>query len=377
MTHTVSFPGLGLEFHVNEVAIPIGQMLGFGDYAIRWYGILIALGFLLAMLYVGFAVKKMNLDMSRLFDAVLVGLVGSIICARLYYVAFYPGDKYIQNPMEIFKIHDGGIALYGSLIGALVFGGLMAKFRKLRVLAVLDVVSLGFLIGQAVGRWGNFVNQECFGTPTMLPWGMASDNTGNVTVHPCFLYESLLCAVGFVLLHFFNLRLRRYDGQTFLLYLVWYGAVRFFIEGMRTDSLMLHMVNLRVSQVVAAGCVVVGLILLFVFRHRTSLSGCGSREVMEAVGLVKPEVDPALEKSTIFGDLPAEEESGETDGKQEDGAGQEEEKGPEAVEEPVEAGKGESAEEEGEEEAKEELEKEEGPVGKGKKKEKKGRKKDK
>ena len=127
----------------------------------------------------------------------------------------------------------------------------------------------------------------------------------------------------------------------------------------------------------AAGCVVVGLILLFVFRHRTSLSGCGSREVMEAVGLVKPEVDPALEKSTIFGDLPAEEESGETDGKQEDGAGQEEEKGPEAVEEPVEAGKGESAEDEGEEEAKEELEKEEGPVGKGKKKEKKGRKKDK
>jgi len=307
MTHVVSFPGLGLEFHVNEVAIPIGQMLGFGDYAIRWYGILIALGFLLAMVYVSFTVKKMNIDMSRLFDAVIVGLIGSIVCARLYYVIFYPGDKYIKNPVEILKIHDGGIALYGSLIGALVFGGLAAKLRKLRVLAVLDIASLGFLIGQAVGRWGNFVNQECFGTPTMLPWGMSSDNTGNITVHPCFLYESLLCLLGFVLLHFFNTKMRRYDGQTFLLYIVWYGAVRFFIEGLRTDSLMLHVVNLRVSQVVAAGCVIVGLILLFVFRHKTNLSGCGSREVMEAVGLVKPEIDPALEKSTIFGDLPAEE----------------------------------------------------------------------
>lgn len=308
MTHQVSFPALGLEFTVNEVAIPIGQMLGFGDYSIRWYGILIALGFLLAMVYVSFMAKKMNIDMSRLFDAVIVGLIGSIICARLYYVIFYPGDKYIKNPMEILKIHDGGIALYGSLIGALVFGGFTAKLRKLRVPAVLDAASLGFLIGQAIGRWGNFVNQEAFGTPTMLPWGMASDNTGNIAVHPCFLYESLLCLLGFVLLHFFNKKWRRYDGQTFLLYIIWYGAVRFFIEGLRTDSLMLHVVDLRVSQVVAAACVVAGLILLFVFRHRTSLSGCGSLEVMEAVGLIKPEIDPALEKSTIFGNLPTEEE---------------------------------------------------------------------
>lgn len=308
MTHVVSFPGLGLEFTVNEVALPIGQMLGLGDYSIRWYGILIAAGFLLAMLYASRSAQKMNIDMSRLFDAVIVGLIGSVICARLYYVIFYPGDKYIKNPMEIFKIHDGGIALYGSLIGALLFGGLTAKLRKLRVPAVLDIVSLGFLIGQAVGRWGNFVNQECFGTPTMLPWGMSSDNTDNIAVHPCFLYESLLCLLGFILLHFFTRKMRRYDGQTFLLYIVWYGAVRFFIEGMRTDSLMLHVVNLRVSQVVAAVCVVAGLILLFAFRRKTSLSGCGNRGIMEAVGLIKPEIDPELEKSTIFGDLPAEED---------------------------------------------------------------------
>ena len=298
MEHVVSFPQLGLQFTVNEVAFRIGT------YEIRWYGILIALGFLLGVFYASWAAKKMNIDASVLFDAIIVGMIGSIICARLYYVAFYPGDKYINNPIEILKIHDGGIAIYGSLIGALVFGGIMAKMRKLRVPAVLDVASLGFLIGQAIGRWGNFINQECFGTPTLLPWGMSSDNTGNITVHPCFLYESLLCLAGFVVLHVFNKKWRRYDGQTFLLYIVWYGTARFFIEGMRTDSLMLHVMNLRVSQVVAAACVVAGLTLLFIFRRRTSLSGCGSAEVMEAVGLEKPEVDPALEKSTIFGDLP-------------------------------------------------------------------------
>ncbi len=300
MSHIVEFPGLGLRFTVHEVAFSIGS------YHIQWYGVILALGFLMGVLYVSRMVKTMNIDMNRLFDAIIVGLIGSIVCARLYYVAFYPGDKYIKNPIEILKIHDGGIAIYGSLIGALLFGGIMAKLRKLRVPAVLDVASLGFLIGQAIGRWGNFVNQEAFGGPTLLPWGMSSDNTGNIAVHPCFLYESLLCALGFILLHIFNKKYRRYDGQTFLLYIVWYGACRFFIEGTRTDSLMLHVANLRVSQVVAAASVVVGLILLFVFRHRTSLSGCGSRQVMEAVGLVKPEVDPELGKSTIFGDLPLE-----------------------------------------------------------------------
>jgi phosphatidylglycerol:prolipoprotein diacylglycerol transferase len=386
MTHVVSFPGLGLEFTVNEVALPLGEWLGFGDYSIRWYGILIAIGFLLGMAYAARSAKKMNIDASRLFDAVIVGLIGSVICARLYYVIFYPGDKYIKNPMEIFKIHDGGIALYGSLIGALVFGGLTAKLRKLRVPAVLDVASLGFLIGQTVGRWGNFVNQEAFGTPTMLPWGMASDNTGNIAVHPCFLYESLLCLAGFIMLHFFTRKWRRYDGQTFLLYIVWYGAVRFFIEGLRTDSLMLHMVELRVSQVVAAGCVVVGLILLFVFRRKTSLSGCGSPEVMEAVGLIKPEIDPALEKSTIFGELPekeesAQEEEAEAEKEEKQEAPEDGEEKPEEPEEPEEPAKDEGIKEEkagGEEASQEgETEKPEEKQDKKGKKEKKSRKKSK
>lgn len=308
MNHVVEFPGLGLNFVVHEVAFSIG------NFQVRWYGIIIAIGFLLAILYASVSAKKMNIDMGKLIDAVIVGLIGSVIGARLYYVAFYPGDKYWQNPMEIFKIHEGGLAIYGGIIGAMLFGGIMAKIRKLKVPAVLDIASLGFLIGQCVGRWGNFVNQEAFGTATNLPWGMQSDNTSLVVpgspVHPCFLYESLLCLLGFILLHIFTRKFRRYDGQTFLLYIVWYGACRFFLEGLRTDSLMLHFLNLRVSQVLAAACVIVGLILLFAFRHKTSLTGCGSARVMEGVGIGadgEEKAEPVNEFSTIFGDLSPEE----------------------------------------------------------------------
>lgn len=305
MTYNVTFPHLGLEFNINPVAFSIG------NFHVYWYGIIIAAGFLLALIYASFSCKKMNIDINRLFDVVIVGLITGVIFARLFYVVFYPGDKYWKNPLEIFQIHDGGLAIYGGIIGAVVFGSLMAKLRKLKVTAVLDIAALGFLIGQCVGRWGNFINQEAFGSATELPWGMHSENTAAVVdgnVHPCFLYESLLCLLGFVLLHFFTRRFRRYDGQTFLLYIVWYGACRFFIEGLRTDSLIIPGTGLRVSQVIAAACVVAGIILLVLFRHRTSLTGCGDRRVMEAVGLVESTALPEDETpSTIFGDLPPEE----------------------------------------------------------------------
>lgn len=307
MTHQISFPHLGLEFTVNTVAFSIG------NFHIYWYGIIIAVGFLLALIYAGVSCKKMKIDPNRLIDVVIVGLIAGVVCARLFYVVFYPGDKYWKDPSQIIRIHDGGLAIYGGLIGAVVFGSLTAKLRKLKVTAVLDIASLGFLIGQCVGRWGNFVNQEAFGSATDLPWGMYSDNTARVVegnVHPCFLYESLLCLVGFVLLHIFTRKFRRYDGQTFLLYIVWYGVCRFFIEGLRTDSLMIPGVDLRVSQVIAAVCVAAGIVLLVVFRHKTSLSGCGDPHVMEAVGL-SDQTAPVEEEehfsSTIFGDLPEEE----------------------------------------------------------------------
>ena len=295
MEHAVEFPKLGWSLTTNEVAFTIGT------FEVRWYGVIIAVGFLLAVLYAFKMCRAMNIDPNRLIDAVIVGLVAGVICARLYYVLFYTESNfYWENPIEIIKIHEGGLAIYGGLIGAVVFGGLTAKARKLKVPAVLDIASLGFLIGQGIGRWGNFINQEAFGSATDLPWGMQSDATLLVVpdspVHPCFFYESVLCLTGFFVLQYFNRKLRRYDGQTFLLYSAYYGVCRFFIEGLRTDSLYIPGTTFRVSQVLAAALAVAGIALLVVFRHRTSLTGCGSRRVMEGVGIrTNREEEPVLE----------------------------------------------------------------------------------
>ena len=282
MTHYVTFPNLGLEFTLNETVFSIG------NFSVQWYGLIIGIGFLLAIIYASFSCKKMKIKSDALFDAVIVGLILGVIGARLYYVIFYPGDYYMKNPGEIFNIKSGGLGIYGGIIGGVLGGAIMAKIRKLKVSAMLDIAALGFLIGQCVGRWGNFINQEAFGDATNLPWGMLSANTLKVVngpVHPCFLYESLLCFVGFIALHFFTRKMRRYDGQTFLLYVAWYGFIRFFIEGLRTDSLMIPVVNLKVSQVVAALSVIVSVIILIALRRRTSLTGCGSKAVMELNGI--------------------------------------------------------------------------------------------
>jgi len=285
----VQFPGLGINITLNPIAFKIGS------HPIAWYGIIIATGFLLAFLYAMASCKKMRVDPDRFVDVVMVGIIFGVIGARLYYVLFDASDQFIKNPISIFYVWNGGLGIYGGMIGGLLAGALMAKFRKLSVPAVLDLASLGFLIGQSIGRWGNFVNQEAFGTGTSLPWRMISENTDLVSaggVHPCFLYESLWCLLGFLLLHIVSRKYRRYDGQVFLLYLLWYGAGRFFIEGLRTDSLITPVVPLRVSQVVAAAAVVTSIVLLILFRNRTVLTGCGSRKIMELnsiVDEVKPE----------------------------------------------------------------------------------------
>lgn len=341
MTHQVQFPELGISVEVNPIA------LQFGDFKIYWYGIIIGIGFLLAILY-GFAsCKKMNINKDHLFDAIIGGLIGGVIGARLYYVLFYPGDKYIQNPMEIFNIKEGGLGIYGGIIGGLLVGALVAKWRKMNVFAVLDVASIGFLIGQGIGRWGNFVNQEAFGTATDLPWGMYSDRTATEVVgnvHPCFLYESLLCLFGFVLLHVFTRKFRRYDGQTFLLYIVWYGVTRFFIEGLRTDSLLLPGIDLRVSQVLAAVSALAAIVLLIVFRKCHKLSGCGNCRVMEENGIaVEAEPDVEIDtgaESTIFSGMSAEEaENKVAEGLKRAKKLESDENGGDNAEEPAESGK--------------------------------------
>ena len=147
MSH-VEFPGLGWSFDINSTAFSIGS------FEIKWYGLLIATGFLLAVIYAMVMCKKMNINRSRLLDTIIVGLIAGVIGARLYYVIFYPGDKFIKDPISIFYIHEGGLGIYGGIIGALLVGGLFAKFRKQNVLAVLDIGVLGFLIGQAIGQIG-------------------------------------------------------------------------------------------------------------------------------------------------------------------------------------------------------------------------------
>ena len=279
MENLVQFPALGLEFTIDRVAFAIGE------FNVYWYGILLALGLLGGL---GFAFRyavDFGVDSDRLVDVVVVGTVMAIVCARIYYVAMAPFSY--NSIWEMIDLRNGGIAVYGSLIGAFVFGGLACKWRKIPMLPTFDMVAMGFLIGQAIGRWGNFVNQEAFGTNTALPWGMYSQATNaslaanqatlaaegvtvdpTLPVHPTFLYESLWCVLGFVLLFLF-MKKRCFNGEIFLLYAIWYGAGRFWIEGLRTDALMLSVeLNLRASQVVAAVTVVLGIALELWFRRK-------------------------------------------------------------------------------------------------------------
>ena len=278
MTNLIQFPRLGLELEIDRVAFTLGGL------NIYWYGIIIAAGLLLALVFAFHYAADFGVDADRLVDVVLVGTVCAIICARAYYVAFAP-FKY-DSIWDMINLRDGGIAIYGAVIGAAVFGGLACKWRKVPILPTFDLVAMGFLIGQGMGRWGNFFNQEAFGTNTNSLFGMYSRATHeyltwwqddlaaqgvmvdpSMPVHPTFLYESVWCFVGFFALWAF-MKKRRFNGQIALLYAVWYGAGRFWIEGLRTDSLLIPGLGLRVSQVVALACVVVGLVLLVVLGKK-------------------------------------------------------------------------------------------------------------
>lgn len=258
------------------------------DLEIYWYGFLIALGMVLAMIYAFRNLRRFGLEPDRVTDTVLAGFIGGVLGARIYFVIFSL-ERYLTEEggfdlKAALAIRDGGLAIYGGVIGALLFGAIMAKIRKVKLPPLLDLVGMGFLIGQCFGRWGNFFNQECFGTKTFLPWGMTSktimnglyafyypENVSIITnratemiAHPCFLYESLWCLIGFIALHIYK-KHRKFDGELFLMYIGWYGLGRFWIEGLRTDSLYLintEALKLKASQLVAGTCVIFALVLL-------------------------------------------------------------------------------------------------------------------
>ena len=277
----VSFPGLGLDFTINRVAFSIG---GFDIY---WYAICIASGVILALLYANFNAKRFSVDIDKLLNCFIVGVITAILGARIYYVAF-KWDYFSSHLDQMFNIRDGGIAIYGAIIGALLGGLTVAKIQKMKLLPVLDLTMICFLIGQAVGRWGNFMNQEAFGTPTDSLFRMVSEGTGGVAVHPCFLYESFWCALGVLVLHIFSKKWQKYYGQIAFLYMIWYGVERFFVEGLRTDSLYLPFkigsYEPRVSQLLSLCLVVAGIVLLIVFRNKNDINKniVDKKEIQEA-----------------------------------------------------------------------------------------------
>ncbi|MBQ7990498.1 MAG: prolipoprotein diacylglyceryl transferase [Oscillospiraceae bacterium] len=270
----VVFPGFGIDLRVDPTAFSI-----FG-FEIKWYGICIAIGLFLAMTYCFKRTKAFGIDGDSLSEAVFWGLVGAIIGARGYYVLFHL-ESY-NDIKQILSIRDGGLAIYGGIIGALIFACIVCRIKKIHILSAVDLASIGFFIGQACGRWGNFFNQECFGTNTDLPWGMSSGRVQSYLkysasllsqhgitvdpyqpVHPCFLYESIWCLLGFLILHFFY-KHRKFDGELICIYCAWYGMGRAFIEGLRTDSL--YAGTFRISQVVAV-ITAAAAVVIIVFGH--------------------------------------------------------------------------------------------------------------
>ena len=253
----ISFPGVGLEVNPDRV-------LQIGSFSIHYYGLIIAIGLALAVIYGLRRRKVFGLTEDHILDGALLIVPFAIICARLYYCAF-SWDSFKDDPISMLYIWNGGLAIYGGVIGAALGIIVYCKVRKISLGATLDLVALGFLIGQAIGRWGNFMNREAFGAPVsenyFLAMGLFNRYLGEYQYfHPTFLYESLWNVVGFVALHFLSKK-RQYDGQIALGYVAWYGLGRAIVEGLRTDSLWWG--PFRVSQLLAAiSCVAAVTVLL-------------------------------------------------------------------------------------------------------------------
>lgn len=242
----ISFPSLGL-------TLDPPSYISIGNFHIYFYGIIIALGFVLAVLYTaGYSAKRLDISMDDVYDLMLFAVPSAIIGARLYYVIFY-FSLYQDNLLKIFAIRDGGLAIYGGVIGAVLALFFRCRRRKIGCGKALDVAAFGLLIGQCVGRWGNFFNREAFGyeTDCFFRMGLTMPGQETIYVHPTFLYESLWNFVGFWVLHFICRKNRKYEGQFFILYVMWYGLGRAFIEGLRSDSLWLIPGVVRVSQMLA------------------------------------------------------------------------------------------------------------------------------
>lgn len=244
MYSEISFPALG-------IALDPPRSIEIGPLSIHYYGAIIALGLILAVVYATRRSKQFGIKEDDVLDGVLYVTPFAILCARAYYCIF-SWEHYADDPIRLLYIWEGGLAIYGGVLGAIIGVAVLCRIKHIKLPALLDLVALGFLIGQSIGRWGNFFNREAFGaeTSSFLRMGLMNRYTGDVTYyHPTFFYESVWNAAGFLLLHHLSKK-RQYDGQIALGYAAWYGLGRAFIEGLRTDSL--YWGPFRVSQLLAA-----------------------------------------------------------------------------------------------------------------------------
>lgn len=307
-TVLVKFAGIAKEFTVSNT-------LNLGFTTVRWYGAIIAFGFLLAVLFGGRIAYKWKINLDKMIDVLLYGTIGGILGARLYYVAF-KWDYYGQHLSEVFKIWEGGLAIYGGIIGGLLAAFIVCKSEKLNFFNLLDMASMSLLIGQGIGRWGNYANQEAFGSITNRNWGMMSDTVaeyisehasyfglGNVEnvkqyiadndiyVHPTFFYESVWCLLGFLVLYIIMRKRRKFSGQLFLCYGVWYGFERMVVEGLRSDSLYIANTSIRVSQALSAVLMLVSLVLLIALYVKFSKHP----KPIEGIDFFPPKTEKELE----------------------------------------------------------------------------------
>jgi prolipoprotein diacylglyceryl transferase len=229
---------------------------------VMWYGVLISSGVLLGVIIALREAKRTGFKEDNLLDFLLYAIPAGIVGARAYYVIF-SWDYYSRNLSQIVNIRNGGLAIHGAVIAGIITAVIFCKKRKINVFQLIDLVAPSLILGQAIGRWGNFINQEAHGGPTDLPWGIIVDGQ---KVHPTFLYESIIDFCIFIFLIWFRKHKKVTDGQLFGLYLILYSAGRYFVEGLRTDSLMF--MGMRVAQLISIALILIGAALLLYVRGK-------------------------------------------------------------------------------------------------------------
>lgn len=263
--NSIAFPGLGLSFNPSRVAF---EVFGISVY---WYGVIIGIGFVLGLLYAMTRIKREGIKEDDFLLTLIISLPVSVICARIYYIVFYSSLYIVDGKFDLSRaisIRDGGLAIYGGVIGAFLCALIICKIKKISFLKIGDSVSISFLIGQGIGRWGNFINREAYGSVTDLPWRMEIYDmaaSARICVHPTFLYESIWNLVGALLLHLYY-KHKKFNGEILLMYIAWYGLGRMFIEGLRTDSLYFFNTDIRVSQALAAISLIVSVLIIIIVR---------------------------------------------------------------------------------------------------------------